>query len=459
VKPQTFFHLQLTLRRFIVAVFTFTSLLLFYASSIAAQGFRVESASPPTVVGAGTFVSLDGKFSIRLPERAYGFGSLSIPTPRGEAKGDLYDWKTREGRFFAGYADSTQPVDDPEISKRLFAHVRDEMEKTWGASGIKLVLEQPIEFDKHPGMELRFEGPNGFLVRRIYAVSNRLYQTMVVVSTNQVAYSAVVVAVLDTFKILNESDVAAARKEKATAAEPKPLPQEPMAPKIASDLADDGLRGRVNTLFWEAQRISGTAPAAARKPRSMEYYDERGNQTRRDLYDFKGNLLEITVYGYIDGTRVSRSEIIQQEYNPPPIMVAPSGEAPPKRDPRYAVRYTYQYDNKKRLTEMSILGNDGKLRLRYVYKYTDRQKEEWVYSENGSLNQHYLSTLDEQGNEVERTTFKTFPGTTESKYAYVYEFDSQGNWIKRTGSEWVTNDGRSYYEPDNVHYRTITYYK
>jgi hypothetical protein len=232
-----------------------------------------------------------------------------------------------------------------------------------------------------------------------------------------------------------------------------------MTPKIASDLADDGLRGRVNTLFWEVQRISGTAPAAAKKPRSMEYYDELGNQTRRDLYDFKGNLLEITVYGYIDGARVSRSEIIQQEYNPPPIMAVPSGEAPPQRDPRYAVKYTYQYDNKKRLTEMSILGNDGKLRLRYVYKHTDRQKEEWVYSENGSLNQHYLWTLDEQGNEVALTTFKTFPGTTESKYAYVYEFDSQGNWIKRTGSEWVTNNGRSHYEPDSVHYRTITYYK
>ena len=105
------------------------------------------------------------------------------------------------------------------------------------------------------------------------------------------------------------------------------------------------------------------------------------------------------------------------------------------------------------------MGNDSKLWLRYVYNYSGNQREELVYSADGSLNQRYLSVLDEKGNEVEETIFEARDGSIRSKHSYAYEFDSHGNWTKRTTSKWVTKDGRSSYEPQYVYYRTITYYQ
>jgi hypothetical protein len=194
----------------------------------------------------------------------------------------------------------------------------------------------------------------------------------------------------------------------------------------------------------------------------MEYYNERENLTKRESYDYKGNLSDITVYGYLDGARVSSRKSIEHEYNPPPMMIAsPSSEARPKSDPRYSNKFTFQYDDQKRLIEKSWLMNNGQLSIRYVYKYSGNpanQRDELVYSADGSLNQRYLSILDDKGNEVEQTSFETRDGSVRAKYSYVYEFDAQGNWIKRTTSKWTTEDGKSSYAPAYVDYRTISYY-
>jgi hypothetical protein len=46
-----------------------------------------------------------------------------------------------------------------------------------------------------------------------------------------------------------------------------------------------------------------------------------------------------------------------------------------------------------------------------------------------------------------------------TRYSYAYDsFDAQGNWVKRTTSEWVTKDGKSSFAPSHVTCRTITYY-
>jgi hypothetical protein len=46
----------------------------------------------------------------------------------------------------------------------------------------------------------------------------------------------------------------------------------------------------------------------------------------------------------------------------------------------------------------------------------------------------------------------------DSKYSYTYEFDAQGNWIRRVSSKWVTKDGKSLFEPSSVNYRKISYF-
>lgn len=66
-----------------------------------------------SAVGAPRFVSLEGRFSISLPDRS-GFRKLTIPTPFGNAYGEQYEWQTKKGTFGVGYADSFQPINDPE---------------------------------------------------------------------------------------------------------------------------------------------------------------------------------------------------------------------------------------------------------------------------------------------------------------------------------------------------------
>jgi hypothetical protein len=197
-----------------------------------------------------------------------------------------------------------------------------------------------------------------------------------------------------------------------------------------------------------------------KKRNSLVQYNDKGNRTRSESYDYKGNLSEITVYGYIDGNRVSHFKSIEHEYNPPPMVISESpGTVSKKWDSRYQYKFAFKYDDKKRLTEKTWFHSNGDLWLRYVYKYTGNQREELVYSADGSLNQHYVSTLDDKGNELEETSFETRDGSIRSKQSYVYDFDAKGNWRKRTTSKMVSKDGQAQLEPQSVYYRTITYYE
>jgi len=440
----------------------FTLALAIDGRTVFAQGFSVENKSAPSVVGSGTFVSLEGKFTIALPQTQHAFRPLSIDTPVGRATGDAYSWTMKEGSFTAGYVEASQTWDDQETSKRVFAGIRDGLVAWAGSKNGKLISERQIESDHHPALELKLEFPDALLLQRFYLVSRRLYQTVLLLKAEQRADEAVAVKVLDSFKVLSDADVNAALKAKAAEAEPSPLPQEPVAPRILSDAEDEGLHGNVKTVFQEDEDLSGTWSVQGRKPNSMEYYNPRGNLTKRESYDYKGNLSDITVYGYLDGARVSRGKSIEHEYNPPPMMmVSPPGEARPKSDPRYSNKFTFQYDDHKRLIEKAWLMNNGQLSIRYVYKYSGdpaNQREELVYTADGSINQRYLSVLDDKGNEVEQTSFETRDGSIRAKYKYAYEFDAKGNWIKRATSKWTAKDGKSYYAPAYVDYRTITYY-
>ena len=308
-------------------------------------------------------------------------------------------------------------------------------------------------------LEVKLELPQAVFWQRCYVASSRLYQIVLIVRPEQLADEAVALKVLDTFKILTEAEVSEAKKAKAAAAEPSPLPQEPEVARVGSDATDDGLHGGVKSVFEESEDLSGTWSVQGRKPGSKESYNKTGNLTKKELYDYKGNLSEITVYGYVDGTRVSNSKAIEQSYNPPPVIVSsPPGAAKPKSDSRYSTKFTFRYDAQKRLVEKTWFQNNGDVRIRYVYKYSGNQREELVYAADGSLNQRYISLLDDKGNEVEETSFDTSDGSIRNKYSYAYEFDQKGNWIKRVTSKALTKDDKPSYVQSSVNYRTITYH-
>jgi len=64
---------------------------------------------------------------------------------------------------------------------------------------------------------------------------------------------------------------------------------------------------------------------------------------------------------------------------------------------------------------------------------------------------------DEKGNISEMTLLGT-DGSLISKEVYKYEFDSVGNWTKMTTSVAVVENGKINFEPTELTYRTIFYY-
>jgi len=357
----------------------------------------------------------------------------------------------KEAAFVVGHADVLIPVDSPEQAQKVFESLHEQIKKLANANSGAMREDKQIQLGKYPGIEQRVDLFSAFIVQRTYLVSRRLYQAVMVIKTEQREFESAATKVLESFKVLEESDVSAKLAEEAKKAEPTPLPQQPVAQRAGTDATDDGMHGQVKTVLEESQDLSGTWSVQTKKRDSFVQYNEQGNRVRRESYDYKGNLDEITVYGYIDGSRVSDFNTIRKEYNPPPVfVVAAPGAVVKKSDPRYQTKFEFKYDEQKRLIEHRLFQSNGELFLRYVYKYSDDQLEKLVYSKDGSLNQRYVSKLDGKGNEIERISFDTRDNKPGSTYSFVYEFDSHGNWTKRTSSK----EGR----PQYVDFRTITYW-
>jgi hypothetical protein len=422
------------------------------------QTVRAGGEPPPAPArngsgGAQEFVSLQGRFTISLPGQVSAYRGISTSVPEGRIEGDSFSWRTPDGYFEVSYIDLPSAL----ATKAVFDRSRDN--KLLLNRKARLTGERDVALADNPGRETRFETPDGIQIVRAYLVGSRLYEASVALTDSLKSKEGAAVSVLDSLKLLSPAEVAAARRKEAEEASPSPPPQGDAAPKLKSDAEDEGLKGRVKTVFRESQDLSGTWAVGGRKPSGMDYYDEKGQLTKHESYDYKGNLFQVAIYGYVDGARVRSDKTIQHEYDPPPIAVATSpGESKQQYDTRYSYKFSYRYDEEGRLVEEVWYGSGGKLWMRYVYKFAGDTREELVYAEDGSLNQRYVSTLDAKGDEVEETIYDVKDGSVSERRSYSYEFDAKGNWTKRTTSKWATKEGQGQFVPAYVTYRTITYY-
>ncbi len=330
------------------------------------------------------------------------------------------------------------------------------------AQGFRVESKSPTALTgSEGGSELKLEFPDGFAIARIYVVLNRVYQVIASLPPSfKSREPAIALRILDSFHILSPTEIDTELKRKIAEATPSPLPQAPVVRKLKSDAQDEGLRGRVKTVNTESEDLSGTWMVSARKPSSMKHYNQLGNLTEWDSFDYRGNPFEITVYGYVDGFRVSNFNEVEYEYSPPPIVVAgPPTRSKVKSDPAYRYRHMHKYDEMGRLKEELTFESSGRLVTKIAYTYSGNQKQELTYDDDGKLNQRSVTTIDAAGNEIEEADFEITDGSVKEKYRYSYEFDSQGNWTKQTTSKWVTKDGRSSYLPYSIDYRTIIYYQ
>ncbi len=384
------------------------------------------------------YVSLDLNYSILLREPTYS-----------------NNWIFQEGKVGITVADASIAGGKQDFKE--FNRINNEtlLSKVKG----KVADEKYSENDFGYSSVTSFAFDDGKFGIRKYVVSdNRLY--VMFAQFDNSADAGFFANAFKTFKIVSDSEVKAEIQRKFEEATPKDLPQEPILKNLQSDAEEENLKGNVKKIIDESENITDDVNKKNRRISETSEYNKLGNLIKKVRIDYRGNPDSITVYGFIDGKRVSKSGYVKYPYNPPPPMAAPSAQAEPPADSRYSMSYEKKYKDGK-LVEEVLYRSNGKVITRTTYEYKDNQYEQSVYTADSKLNQKYVYVIDKNGQIVQRSDFDVLPNKPygDKKYSYVYEYDKQGNWIKKTTSKEVTENGKTFFKPLYVYYRTITYYE
>lgn len=189
-------------------------------------------------------------------------------------------------------------------------------------------------------------------------------------------------------------------------------------------------------------------------------YTYKPKEKKADLAYFNKNLKPTIRKTYIHDNKGRRIE--QIEYN---------------TDGQLDHRYTYEYDDRGNLTRVGSYKKDGTLYSNTTYKYDNKDNrtdyiletpgyatsskkfmydakrniiEEFWYNGKGGIDFRFVRSYDAKGNKIQESSYKggdKLIGTTN----WTYEYDSKGNWIKKTD---LTSDGTDFHTET----RTIIYY-
>ena len=256
----------------------------------------------------------------------------------------------------------------------------------------------------------------------------------------------------------------------------------------------------------EFERVGGRLVEGKRQLQSEETYDARGRQLSYYYYKDDGGVLDGSQHSYDASGRLKETKVEHSEYVYLPdrrvytydaagnIIEEVAFDAQGKR----LGRYVKVYDGRCRQTQSDSIAEGenqvfhGHKRTIYTFDPAGRVIGEATYTiegdsvkpedyrlgyqrqvhlydaagrrivtqrltAEGKLYRINVTRFDARGNEVEEGVYDSEGGVV-SRNAYSYEFDAHGNWVKQTTSEWVTRDGKSFFEPKEVSYREITYY-
>jgi hypothetical protein len=240
-----------------------------------------------------------------------------------------------------------------------------------------------------------------------------------------------------------------------------------------SDRELDGLTGPVKSVKVEWKEITTFPGRDLRNDLifiSEDYYAETGQVTEElGENDYKA------IYSTIDGfktakfppspTTGNKFTIIGKVDNSP--IEIPERLTDP--DPRFDLRFTYEYDDLGRVKTERLFESNGKLQRLQTFKYAANGKvsvETTTYT-TAIITDTY--TYDQKGFLIESLRDSYFKGAsthgTRKTIYSEYRVDSHGNWISRRvqvldfgqGSP-EQKPGQAKYDTIHIEYRTITYY-
>ncbi len=217
----------------------------------------------------------------------------------------------------------------------------------------------------------------------------------------------------------------------------------PAGKVIRTDLQKAQLNGNVKSITTTRYEIKG-AEKGEISTKQIDKYNERGNlmeQFGHGILKYSFGPLKKTTFKYDPkGTRLE-----ENKYN---------------ADGSLDLKTKFTYDENGDPVAETQYNSDGSVWWKYIYKYDARgnqiqsngfekgeieQKDAWIYKYDDKGNQIEVSTYNtEEGLRIEHTyTYNengimmednnwNADGTLWSKTTYIYEFDANGNWVKKT---------------------------
>jgi hypothetical protein len=192
--------------------------------------------------------------------------------------------------------------------------------------------------------------------------------------------------------------------------------------QIKSDREQDGLSDRVKdvttytTLFTYS---SGRWVEGNREHSSTDHYSEGGNlPEKREKYSYQLNCYNDVYTAEIQDNQGGKIEILKLFDRRTKVL-------------RGKVIYIYAKDG--RLIDRSNYDNENQIFNRQFYIYDDKNQ---------------LAEIRYYGND----------GVLYKRQTFDYEYDSEGNWIKRLATERGNKSGQAYSHPAYAEYRLISYY-
>ncbi len=188
-------------------------------------------------------------------------------------------------------------------------------------------------------------------------------------------------------------------------------------------------KGRIKETFLTNARIKMYG-------RTVYSYDAQNRIIKKTSYNPDGSAVTENVFGYnVNGglelkavqNAVTKKVIMKTEYK---------YESPEL--------YSQYYDGK--FARRIKLTKDEKCRI----------VESNLYKEDKSVENKLTTSYDDKNNVVESIVFAP-NGRTIEKRKYEYEYDNNGNWIKKNIYEWTFRDGDKPYTLIQTMQRTITY--
>ena len=397
------------------------------------------------------FISVYGNFSIELSENPNLTRGLRNEEAPDKGAGMIYAWESENVVYTALYLDPLQTTDNltPVEQAKNFEEINQNVRETIKKYNGKIIFERPLPIDANPGMEIQAAIGAGKMIARNFQVGQRSYSLQAVLRDLKDGRKAL--KVLDSFKL---TDGRANVLKTIAEFTPKDLPPIPISKMRRSDLETANLKGKVKTVVEESEDLTGDAFQQGRIFAAEYFYNADGFQTREISYDMRGNPVQIAVYGFIVNALAVRFGKIRK----PSEQTAPITEKP--KDLRFDLKFKYVFDKQGRVTESKYYRPGGELSSRTLTIYTDTKTEAQNFNAQGELVSKTFQTFDEKGNLIESFFQMLKPTVIEYKAIYKYEsVDEKGNWTRRILSEWRTEDGKSFYEPVKIQYRTFVYYR